>query len=216
MIASNRCSLFLVGGFLQIPLSQIQRGTSLSLPQPDQPGVAGDSRLISGLQQGAVRAAAHDGDSPKTGFIGGSGLTNCRIRSAPGDTAPRLCVRTVPVRRGFLSAAALRSSGSAGTRAPLFAAFIATTPASDCCAPSIIGFGCLPLTFFKRAQSPLSPGSPAAPAWLIASCRSTAWEVLPPVLLGCVNLLRGTRLSLIASRIHRGGDTVPLSLRPLA
>ena len=76
MIASNRCSLFLVGGFLQIPLSQIQRGTSLSLPQPDQPGVAGDSRLISGLQQGAVRAAAHDGDSPKTGFIGGSGLIN--------------------------------------------------------------------------------------------------------------------------------------------
>ena len=40
-LASNGCSLFLVGGFLQTPLSQIQRGTSLSLPQPDQPGVAG-------------------------------------------------------------------------------------------------------------------------------------------------------------------------------
>ena len=79
----------------------------------------------------------------------GFSFTNCRIRSAPGDTAPRLCVRTVPVRRGFLSAAALRSSGSAGTRAPLFAAFIATTPASDCCAP--FGFGCRQMSSRPRS-----------------------------------------------------------------
>ena len=61
-------------------------------------------------------------------FSPGFLFTNCRIRSAPGDTSPRLRVRPVPVRRGFLSVAALRSSGSAGARAPLFAAFIATMP----------------------------------------------------------------------------------------
>ena len=80
----------------------------------------------------------------RVNFSPGFRSTNCRIRSAPGDTAPRLCVRTVPVRCGFLSAGALRSSGSAGARAPLFAAFLANTAPSDCCASYIIGYGCLP------------------------------------------------------------------------
>ena len=51
---------------------------------------------------------------------------------------------------GCLSVGALCSSDSAGARAPLFAAFIARTAPSDCCASFIIGYGLRPFPTRSR------------------------------------------------------------------
>ena len=71
----------------------------------------------------------------------GSRCMNCRIRSAACDTLTRFCARRVLWLSGFPLGPVLRSAGSAGTLAPLFAGLTAIMTESDFSMPFIFGFG---------------------------------------------------------------------------
>ena len=77
------------------------------------------------------------------GFSCGCLVAACRIRSTACHTPSRPCVRGVLWSRRFPFVEALRSGGSAGACAPLFADFTGSTASSDFFIPDTIGFGIL-------------------------------------------------------------------------